>query len=117
MGRRSAAFIIDLLASGLVAGLFVHRQDLPGLASRLPGQWSLLPLFLEYVLGIVLLGRSLGMYLTGLRVVRLKAPRPIGPVRAAARTVLLLIGIPALVMDGDLRGLHDRLTDTAVILH
>lgn len=116
-GRRTLAFVIDLFASGLVAGLFVRRHDLPGAAGHLPGQWSLLPLAIDYVLGMVLLGRTLGMYLTGLRIVRVDRRVAIGPLRAAARTVLLMLLVPAVVLDADLRGLHDRLTATAVILH
>ncbi|MDQ1729949.1 MAG: hypothetical protein QOK10_108 [Pseudonocardiales bacterium] len=117
LGRRALAFLIDTVASGLVAGLFVRRPDLPGLAGHLPGQWSLLPLAVDYVLGVVLLGRTFGMYLTGLRLIRVDRPVPIGPLRAAARFLLLVLLIPAVVMDADLRGLHDRLTGTAVILH
>jgi hypothetical protein len=116
-GRRSLAFAIDLLASGFAAALFVRRRDMPGLAAHLPGQWSLLPLFIEYVLGLTLLGRSFGMCLTGLRVIRVDAPRPIGPLRAAERTVLLMLLVPAIIVDRDFRGLHDRLTSTAVIVH
>jgi hypothetical protein len=116
-GRRLGAFLLDVLASGLVASLFVRRRDLPGLASHLPGQWSLIPLALDYVAGLLLMGRSFGMYLTGLRVVRIDAALPIGPIRALVRTALLLALIPALVADQDFRGLHDRLTNTAVIVH
>jgi hypothetical protein len=116
-GRRLGAFAFDVLASGLVASLFVRRRDLPGLASHLPGQWSLIPLTLDYLAGLLLMGRSFGMYLTGLRVVRIDARLPIGPIRALVRTALLLPLIPALVADQDFRGLHDRLTNTAVIVH
>lgn len=116
-GRRALAFLIDVALSGAVASLFVRRNDLPGLASHLPGQWSLIPLFLEYVLGLLLLGRSVGMWLTGLRVIRIDAHEAVGPLRAAVRTALLLVLVPALVADADFRGLHDRLTDTAVIVH
>jgi hypothetical protein len=116
-GRRLLALIIDLVASALVASLFVRRRDLPGVAGHLPGQWSLIPLAVDYVLGLVLLGRTLGMYLTGLRVIRVDARKPVGPLRALARTVLLVLLIPAVVVDSDFRGLHDRLTSTAVIVH
>ncbi len=106
-----------MLAAGLVASLFTPPRDLPGLAAHLPGQWSLIPLALDYLVGLLLFGRSLGMYLTGLRVIRVDATLPIGPVRALVRTTLLLTLVPALVADQDFRGLHDRLTDTAVIVH
>ncbi|HEX8093685.1 RDD family protein, partial [Jatrophihabitans sp.] len=114
-GRRIMAFVLDLLAAGLVASPFVHRQDLPGLAAHLPGQWSLIPLALDYLIGLLLFGRSLGMYLTGLRVIRVDARLAIGPIRALVRTALLVALLPALVADQDFRGLHDRLTATAVI--
>ncbi|UQX87284.1 RDD family protein [Jatrophihabitans telluris] len=116
-GRRALAFLIDVAASGLVAGLFVRRHDLPGAAGHLPGQWSLVPLAADYLIGLVLLGRTFGMYLTGLRVIRVDRNVAIGPLRAAARTALLVLLIPAVVIDSDLRGLHDRLTGTAVIVH
>lgn len=116
-GRRILAFLLDLVFASLLAAPFVHRHDLTGVAAHLPGQWSLLPLFADYVLGMLLLGRSLGMYLTGLRVIRVDAREAVGPVRAVSRTVLLMLLIPALVADADFRGLQDRLTSTAVIVH
>ena len=116
-GRRILAFLIDLVFAGLVASPFVHRHDLHGAAAHLPGQWSLIPLFLEYVIGLLLLGRSVGMYVTGLRVIRVDVRAAVGPGRAVARTLLLMLGVPALVPDSDFRGLQDRLTSTAVIVH
>jgi hypothetical protein len=116
-GRRLAAFVLDLLAAALVASPFVHRDDLSGLAAHLPGQWSLIPLALDYLVGLLLFGRTFGMYLTGLRVVRVDARLAVGPVRALVRTALLIALLPALVVDQDFRGLHDRLTATAVIVH
>jgi len=109
--------VIDAIASGLVSSLFVRQHDLSWPASHLPGSWSLLALFVDYVVGIVLVGRSLGMYVTGLRVIRVDRQVPVGPLRATVRTVLLILLIPALVVDTDFRGLHDRLTSTAVIVH
>lgn len=116
-GRRLLAFLIDLVAAGLVAALFVHRSDLSGPASHAPGQWSVIPWAVDYLIGLLLLGRTLGMYLTGLRVIRVDARLAIGPVRALVRTVVLALIVPALIVDSDLRGLHDRLTSTAVIVH
>jgi len=115
-GRRLAAYLIDGIASGLVASLFVTRSDLGGGASHLPGSWSLVPFAFDYVLGMLLFGRTLGMGLLGLRIVRVDQQAAIGPVRAVARTALLMLFIPALLADRDLRGLHDRATMTAVIV-
>ena len=116
-GLRMLAFGIDLVLAGLVAGLFVHRSDMSGPAAHLPGQWSVIPWALDYLLGLLLLGRTLGMYLTGLRVIRVDARLAVGPLRALVRTGLLALIVPALLVDSDLRGLHDRLTATAVIRH
>jgi len=116
-GRRLLAYLIDLVAATLVAAMFVRHDQHAGLADRLPGQWSVLPWALDYLLGLVLLGRSFGMYLTGLRVIRVDERKPIGPVRALVRTALLALVLPGLMVDSDLRGLQDRLTSTAVIVH
>jgi uncharacterized RDD family membrane protein YckC len=115
VGPRLAAFALDCVASALVAGLFVRAADAPGTAGHLPGSWSLVPFALDYVLGLTLAGRTVGMYLLGLRVVRVDRPAPVGPWRAVVRTVLLSALVPAVIFDHDNRGLHDRLTDTAVV--
>ena len=105
---------MDALASTLVAALFVsHRGD--GLADNLPGSWSLVPLAVDYVLGSLIAGRTLGMYLFGLRLIRVERAVAVSPLRIVLRTVLLFLLVPALVFDRDGRGLHDRLTDTAVV--
>jgi uncharacterized RDD family membrane protein YckC len=41
--------------------------------------------------------------------------KPVNPWRALLRTFLLVLLIPAVIWDRDGRGLHDRLTDTAVV--
>jgi uncharacterized RDD family membrane protein YckC len=115
--RRMLAFVLDLIAAGLVAAPFVHRSDLSGPVSHAPGQWSVIPWAVDYLFGLLLFGRTLGMYLTGLRVIRVDARLAVGPIRALVRTVLLALIVPALLVDSDLRGLHDRLTSTAVIRH
>jgi uncharacterized RDD family membrane protein YckC len=112
-GPRLLAFVVDAVASGLVAALFVHGGG--GAAGRLPGTWSLVPFALDYVVGLLVAGRTLGMYLLGLRVIRVTKDAPVDPLRALARTALLVLFVPALVFDRDNRGMHDRLTDTAVV--
>jgi uncharacterized RDD family membrane protein YckC len=55
-----------------------------------------------------------GKRVLGIRVVRLDG-RPVGLGWALVRTILLLIVVPALITDRDLRGLHDRAANTIVI--
>lgn len=114
-GPRLLAFIVDAAASGLVAALFVPHHSGDALADRLPGSWSLIPFALDYIVGILIAGRTLGMYLTGLRLIRVSQDAAIDPVRIITRTVLLLLFVPALIFDRDGRGMHDRFTDTAVV--
>ncbi|MCW2604694.1 MAG: domain containing protein, partial [Pseudonocardiales bacterium] len=115
-GRRAGAFAIDSLLSALVASLFVSADpELPGVASRLPGWWSLIPLSVLYIGGMLLVGKTLGQHLLGLRIVRVDKVAAVNPWRAIVRTALLVLLIPAVIVDKDGRGMHDRLTDTAVI--
>jgi uncharacterized RDD family membrane protein YckC len=106
-GNRVVAYVVDSLASALVAGLFT--------APRLPELWTLPAFFLITVLTLVLFGQTPGMRLLGLR---LAHPRPgsrLAAWRAVVRTALLMLFIPALIVDADGRGLHDRATGTAVV--
>jgi uncharacterized RDD family membrane protein YckC len=114
-GLRLGAFVVDALAAGLIAALFVQARGGHGVSGHLPGSWSLIPFAVDYVLGVLVAGRTLGMYLFGLRLVRVDRVEAVGPVRIIGRTVLLLALIPAVVWDRDGRGLHDRITETAVV--
>lgn len=115
-GPRLAAFLVDALASALVAALFVpHKAGSDGWADTLPGSWSLIPLAVDYVVGSLVAGRTLGMYLLKLRLVRVDRQAAVDPGRIVIRTLLLFLFVPALVFDRDSRGLHDRLSDTAVV--
>lgn len=112
-GARLLAFVIDAIASALVAALFVpHSGDV---ARSLPGSWSLVPLAVDYVFGTLLAGRTVGMYLCRLRLIRVDRPAAVDPGRILLRTFLLFLLVPAVVFDRDGRGLHDRLSETAVV--
>ena len=115
IGRRAAAFAVDALASSLIAAVFLSGRHSSGPGGSLPGTWSVVPLALDYVLGLTLLGQTLGMRLLSLHLIRTDRRAPIGIFRAVARTVLLLLLIPAVVLDRFHRGLHDRVTDTIVV--
>ena len=101
VGPRIVAFLVDCLASGLAAAAviaIVSSHERSDFASRLPGNWSLV-----------------GMYLTGIRVIRVDRKEAVRPLGAIVRTVLLMLLIPALIWDRDRRGLHDRIAQTVVI--
>lgn len=114
-GQRFGAFLVDAVFSAVIAGLFVQARPHHGAAGSLPGSWSLIPFTLDYVLGVLVASRTLGMHLFGLRLIRVDRTEAIGPLRVIARTALLLLLLPAVIWDRDGRGLHDRITDTAVV--
>ena len=106
-GQRVGAFLIDAVAAALVTGLVTAPQP--------PGNWSLLTFAAMTVVFLVATGQTPGMRLLGLRLAHPRQGRRLALWRAVVRTGLLVLLVPALVVDGDGRGLHDRLTDTAVI--
>jgi uncharacterized RDD family membrane protein YckC len=113
-GRRVAAFAVDAIVCAVIAGIFT-RSFGTDTASKLPGLWSLVTFSLDYIAGLLFAGRTLGMYLLGIRVIRIDRDEPVNPWRAVLRTFLLVLLVPALIFDRDGRGLHDRYTDTAVV--
>jgi uncharacterized RDD family membrane protein YckC len=72
-------------------------------------------LVLEYTFFVGFFGQTVGMRLLRLRCLGAGTGRPVGPVRALLRAVLLALVVPALIMDGERRGLHDRAAGTIVI--
>ena len=106
-GVRVLAFLVDAFLAAVVAGFFT--------APDLPGNWSLLSLAVVYVVSLVAFGQTPGMTLFGLRLAHPRPASMLAPWRAVVRTGLLFLLVPALVVDADGRGLHDRLTDTAVV--
>jgi uncharacterized RDD family membrane protein YckC len=104
---RTVAFLVDAIASAFIAGLFT--------VPRLPGNWSLLAFAIVTVGTLIVFGQTPGMRLCGLRLAHPSPGARLAPWRAVVRTGLLILLVPALVVDADGRGLHDRLTDTAVV--
>lgn len=112
MGRRVAALFIDwLIAYGLAALAmtfgWVSIQTL-----------STTVLIIWFVLGAVsvrLFGFTPGQFALGLIVVPVDNRLHVGFGRALMRGILIALVIPPLISDTDLRGLHDRLTNTAVV--
>jgi uncharacterized RDD family membrane protein YckC len=105
IGRRLLALIVDWLLCMLISyGLFhSHYLTLAVFAG-------------EVYLGTALAGFSVGKRLLGIRVIRvIKRGQPVGFGWAAVRTVLLLCVVPAILLDSDRRGIHDRAADTIVV--
>jgi uncharacterized RDD family membrane protein YckC len=112
MGRRLAALVIDwLIAYGLAAlaqrfGLFSTHM----LSTAVLVIWLVLGL-----LAVRLFSFTPGQFALRLQVVSVDGRVPVGIGRLAVRGLLLAIVIPALFTDWDGRGLHDRLSGTAVV--
>ena len=104
---RLGAFLVDAVAAALVAGLFT--------APDLPGNASLVAFAVVTVGTLVVFGQTPGMRLLGLRLAHPDPGARLAPWRAVVRTALLCLLVPALVVDADGRGLHDRLAGTAVV--
>ncbi len=103
VGRRIVAYLIDSVACALIAYGLLRDQQL-----------TLLVFVVEVMALTWLAGGSAGQLAYGLRVIRLDG-RPTGLPRAALRTLLLCLLIPALIWDRDGRGLHDKAAGTVVV--
>jgi uncharacterized RDD family membrane protein YckC len=102
-GARLGAFLIDAVMCSVIAwGIWRDTA------------WTTPVFALEVLVLTTLLGGSAGQFLRGLRVVR-RSGAPPGPLRAALRTLLLLLLVPALIWDRDGRGLHDRAAGTMLV--
>ncbi|HET6480082.1 MAG TPA: RDD family protein [Actinoplanes sp.] len=107
-GRRLGALLIDWVLCTVVASLLV--VDLRA------NPWPQLGVFVlvnAFFLG--LFGQTPGMALLRIRCVSLADGGAIGLPRAIVRAALLALVIPALINDGDGRGLHDRAARSVVL--
>jgi uncharacterized RDD family membrane protein YckC len=106
-GSRLGAIVIDWLLCWVIAaaitGSFLRT-----------GFWTLLVFAAQDYVLTALLGLTIGKRLLRIRVTRADGRIP-GPGWAAVRTGLLVLVIPALISDRNLRGLHDRAADTVVV--
>jgi uncharacterized RDD family membrane protein YckC len=62
-----------------------------------------------------LFGQTLGMALARIRCVSITDGGAIGIPRALVRAVLMALVIPAVISDGDGRGLHDRAAKSVMV--
>ncbi|MEV0645268.1 RDD family protein [Phytomonospora sp. NPDC050363] len=106
LGERFLALLIDWILCLLLA-VAVAPQPYGNL-------WASAVLVLEYAVFIGLFTQTPGMRVAKIRCVRLDGER-LGLYRAFIRGVLLALVVPALIMDSDRRGLHDRAAESVVI--
>lgn len=113
--RRILALLVDWLASTLVVVAIVGLEEYTDTGG--PEQlYVLLAYVVESALFTWLLGGSFGKLVTRLRVIPADGrPRPINPLRALLRQVLIALLIPPLVYRPDGRGLHDIAAGTSTV--
>ncbi len=114
--RRFGALLIDWLACSVITIAFFYHPHPGHTADVLLQQrlWTPLVFGVEDFLLTALTGFTIGKRLLGIRVARLDG-QPVGFPRAFIRTVLLMLVVPAMMMDRDLRGLQDKAAGTVVI--
>jgi len=103
MPRRVAALFIDWLLSMLIAYWLTRSQF-----------WTIAVFAVEVYILTALGGSTVGKRLVGIRTVRIGGGL-IGFGWALVRTAILLTVVPPLLTDRDLRGLHDRASNTIVV--
>lgn len=107
-GRRFGALVLDWALCTLVASLFV--DDLRA------NPWPQLGVFvLVHAFFVGLFGQTPGMAVARIRCLSITDGGAIGIPRALLRAVLLALVIPAMISDGDGRGLHDRAARSAMV--
>jgi uncharacterized RDD family membrane protein YckC len=113
--RRFGALLIDWLVCSIITLAFFYHPQAGHVASALsqPRLWTPAVFGVEDCLLTALTGFTIGKRLLGLRVVRLDG-RPVG-LRALPRTLLLMLVVPAMMMDRNLRGFQDKASGTAVV--
>jgi uncharacterized RDD family membrane protein YckC len=113
--RRFAALFIDWIACTVIAIAFFYHPHAGHMTDVFaqPRLWTPVVFAAQDFLLTALTGFTLGKRLLRLRVVRLDG-RPVG-LRALPRTLLLMLVLPALMMDRDLRGLQDKAAGTVVV--
>jgi hypothetical protein len=104
IGRRLAGLLVDWLLAVLIARWLFHGHPLGPL-----GVFAV-----EQLLLVGTLGSSIGHAAVGLRVETVAGRLP-GPLRAAVRTALICVVIPAVIWDRDQRGLQDKAAGTVLV--
>jgi uncharacterized RDD family membrane protein YckC len=111
MPRRLLALLIDWLLCMVIAHWVTHSHSWIGGRMQL---WTTVVFAVESYLLTATIGCTVGKRLVGIRVIRTGGGL-VGFGWALVRTAILLTAIPPLLTDRDLRGMHDRASDTMVV--
>lgn len=106
MGTRTLAWLLDIVLSALVAWFFT--------APAAPQNLSLLVWAGMTMLSVGLFGFTPGQAVLGIRVAPVNGRSLVGW-WAIPRTALIFVIVPVLIVDPDIRGLHDRWCRTVVV--
>ena len=125
LGRRVVALAVDWVACLAVSAVLFPAATTGVFLLRGDPLATLAVFAAENLVLVGTLGHTLGHRLTGLQVRRAVRATPDGPVTlppsapglvaALVRTLLLCLVLPAVVWDGDGRGLHDRAAGTVLV--
>lgn len=121
LGRRLVGIAFDWVLCLMISSAFFALPDAQNLSSlerifvggnplATMGIWAA-----QHFVLVATLGTTVGHRIVRLRVVRDDGVPFVGPLRALGRTVLLALVIPAVVWDGEGRGLHDRAVNTRIL--
>lgn len=110
-GRKLGAYVLDLVLSALVSFLIVRPHTIG--SEQVYNYVGIGVFVVMSSVALTLSGRTPGMAVMGLQVVRLDG-RTMG-LRSWPRQVLCALLIPALIVDRDRRGLHDKPVGTVVV--
>ncbi len=103
-GRRILALCIDWALCLLIANTFFDGNSM-----------AVLGIFaVEQMLLVGTLGSSIGHRIAGIHVVRIDGG-PAGLLAGVVRALLLCLLVPAILVDADHRGLHDRAMKTILV--
>jgi uncharacterized RDD family membrane protein YckC len=106
LSRRFGALTIDWIMCVLISNFFARPM--------VDGWAPVLVLIVEYAIFIGIFGQTPGMRVAKITCLGVDTGQPVGVLRAGLRGLLLALVVPALLMDGQRRGLHDRIAGTFV---
>lgn len=118
-GRRVVAFVVDAALSVLIAVLSGHHPSAVVNGHRQPSLAYNVIVYVSFLLielvFVSLAGQTPGMRAAGIAVVRFRDGGRAAVQWVLVRTLLLAAVLPALIVDGSGRALHDRASGTTML--